>query len=239
MLDDVKIMQFADGTLDPSEREIVQKEIENNPKYKKILEDYIYTGEILSKISREIKSKPLPKYLENKVTEFNKNNIQISNKNKLTFNFFNIFNIRYSTIAAAFCIVFMGGYFTNQIIVDTNSKHQVSIRFSEPSKDFRSSTTNHKFIDFNATFNERKFNEEINLIANKLKKDQKFEILISEGQKFKFQYIEDFKNKKNNNCKIIKSDKKVKLTSNGIENEITLTICQNNNYWTLTNINIL
>jgi hypothetical protein len=126
-----------------------------------------------------------------------------------------------------------------QCLVDTNSKHQISIKFSEPSKDFRSSNTNNIFIDFYATFNEKKFNEEINLIANKLKKDQKFEISISEGQKFKFQYIEDFKNKKNNNCKIIKSDKKVKLTSNGLENEISLTICQNNNYWTLTNINIL
>ena len=31
MIDDIKIMQFADGTLDSSEREIVQKEIENNP----------------------------------------------------------------------------------------------------------------------------------------------------------------------------------------------------------------
>jgi hypothetical protein len=239
MLDDVKIMQFADGTLDPSEREIVQKEIENNPKYKKLLKDYTYTGEILSNISREIKSKPLPKYLENKVIEFNKNSIKTLSKNKLTFNFFNILNIKYSAIAAVFCITFMSGYFTNQILVDTNSKHQISIKFSEPSKDFRSSNTNNIFIDFYATFNEKKFNEEINLIANKLKKDQKFEISISEGQKFKFQYIEDFKNKKNNNCKIIKSDKKVKLTSNGLENEISLTICQNNNYWTLTNINIL
>jgi ethanolamine utilization cobalamin adenosyltransferase len=103
MLDDVKIMQFADGTLDPSEREIVQKEIENNPKYKKLLKDYTYTGEILSNISREIKSKPLPKYLENKVIEFNKNSIKTLSKNKLTFNFFNILNIKYSAIAAVSC----------------------------------------------------------------------------------------------------------------------------------------
>ena len=37
MLDDVKIMQFADGTLNPSERDAVKKEIESNPKYKQIL----------------------------------------------------------------------------------------------------------------------------------------------------------------------------------------------------------
>ena len=75
MLDEIKIMQFADGTLDPSERDSVQKEIENNPKYKKILDDYIYTAEILSNISKEIKSKPLPESLNSKIYEFNSNRI--------------------------------------------------------------------------------------------------------------------------------------------------------------------
>ena len=77
MIDDVKIMQFADGTLDSFEREIVQKEIENNPKYRKILEDYIYTGQVLSKISKEIQSKPLPEYLNNKIIQFNKSKSNI------------------------------------------------------------------------------------------------------------------------------------------------------------------
>ena len=44
MLDEIKIMQFADGTLNPSEREAVKKEIENNPEYKKILEYYTHCG---------------------------------------------------------------------------------------------------------------------------------------------------------------------------------------------------
>lgn len=43
MQDEIKIMQFADGTLNQSERDNVQKEIKNNPKSKKILDDYIYT----------------------------------------------------------------------------------------------------------------------------------------------------------------------------------------------------
>jgi len=240
MQDEIKIMQFADGTLDPSERDNVQKEIENNPKSKKILDDYIYTAEILSNISKEIKSKPLPEYLNNKITEFNKNRIQPIAKDKLSIKFFNIFNIKYSAIAASFCIVFMAGYFVNQVILDTNSNHQVSIKFNDTYKNFRnSSETDSKILNFYESFNERKFNEEINLIANQLKKDQKFEILISEDNKAKFQFIASFKDKNNNECKVLKSDKKIKLTSDGNENILSLTICQSKNYWSLTSINIL
>lgn len=80
MLDEIKIMQFADGTLNPSEREAVKKEIENNPEYKKILEDYIYTGEILNNLGKEIKSQPLPKYLSNKILKFNEKKSKLFKK---------------------------------------------------------------------------------------------------------------------------------------------------------------
>ena len=76
MLDEFKIMQFADGTLDPSERENIKEQIESNPEYKKILEDYIFTGQLLTNLGNEIKSIPLPKYLEDKITNFDKNKIQ-------------------------------------------------------------------------------------------------------------------------------------------------------------------
>jgi len=236
MLDDIKIMQFADGTLDASEKEAVQKEIENNAQYKKILENYIYTGEILANISKEIKSKPLPEYLNNKIIQFNKSQIQIKANNKLSFNFFNIFNIKYSAIAAAFGLFFVSGFFTNQFLINQNPNYQIAQKdnkFYDPI--FRGSSS---FINFYESFNERKFNEEINTIANKLKKEQKFEILISDDLKAKFQYTESFKNKNNNECIVIKSDKKIKLTSGGSENIISLTVCKNNNYWSLTNINI-
>ena len=68
----------------------------------------------------------------------------------------------------------MAGYFVNQVILDTNSNHQVSIKFNDTYKNFRNSSgTDSKIINFYESFNERKFNEEINLIANQLKKDQK------------------------------------------------------------------
>ena len=237
MIDDVKIMQFADGTLDSSEREIVQKEIENNPKYRKILEDYIYTGQVLSKISREIKSKPLPEYLNNKIIQFNKSKSNIKADSKLSFNLFNIFNIKYSTVAATFGLFFVGGFFTNQFVMNQNSNYQIAQKANKSyNLDFRSSSS---FINFYDKFNEKKFNEEINLIANKLKKNEEFEISISDSEKAKFQYIESFKDQNNNDCRIIKSYKKIKLTLDGDEKFFSLTICKNKNYWLLAGINIL
>jgi hypothetical protein len=237
MIDDIKIMQFADGTLDSSEREIVQKEIENNPKYRKILEDYIYTGQVLSKISREIKSKPLPEYLNNKIIQFNKSKSNIKADSKLSFNLFNIFNIKYSAVAAAFGLFFVGGFFTNQFVMNQNPNYQIAQKANKSyNLDFRSSSS---FINFYDKFNEKKFNEEINLIANKLKKNEEFEISISDSEKAKFQYIESFKDQNNNDCKIIKSYKKIKLTSDGDEKFSSLTVCKNKNYWSLAGINIL
>ena len=48
MLDDIKIMQFADGTLNPDEQEHVKNEIDNNPEYQKILKDYMQTADTLA-----------------------------------------------------------------------------------------------------------------------------------------------------------------------------------------------
>lgn len=104
MLDEIKIMQFADGTLDPSEKEKVKKQIDNNPEYKKILEDYIYTGELLNNLGNEIKSAPLPKYLDNKIIQFNKSTSKIKTESKLSFSFLNIFNTKYSAIVTLFVL---------------------------------------------------------------------------------------------------------------------------------------
>jgi hypothetical protein len=237
MLDEIKIMQFADGTLDPSEKEEVKKKIDNNPEYKKILEDYIYTGELLNNLGNEIKSVPLPKYLDNKIIQFNKSTSKIKTESKLSFSFLNIFNIKYSAIAAAFCFVFMGGFFANQFVINQNSTSQKTQQASKSlNLDFRGSSSS---INFYNSFNEKKFNKEINIIADKLKKKEEFEISISEEEKAKFKYIDSFKDKNSNECKIIKSYKKIKITADGDEKFFSLTICQNKNYWSLVTINIL
>ena len=47
MIDETKIMQYADGTLPEEEKETVKKTIENDPQLQKLLKDYQETGEIL------------------------------------------------------------------------------------------------------------------------------------------------------------------------------------------------
>ena len=40
MIDETKIMQYADGTLPEEEKETVKNAIESNPQYQKLLKDY-------------------------------------------------------------------------------------------------------------------------------------------------------------------------------------------------------
>lgn len=241
MLDKTKIMQFADGTLEPSEREQVKKEIESNPEYKKLLNDYTYTGDLLNNLGNEIKSLPLPKYLDKKISEFEKNKSKLKIQKQSHLSFFNILYIKYSVIAATFCFVFMGGFFTNQIFFKNQDILQIALPENKTIVETlrSSSLKDSKTFNFYNSFDEKKFNEEINLIANQLKRNQKFEIFISDITKNTFQYSDGFKDKDNNNCKILVSDKKARITSDGFENRFSLTICQNKKIWTLTSINIL
>ena len=71
MLDHIKIMQFADGTLDPAEQDKVKLEIESNPEYQKILKDYTYTADALANLGNEIRSLDLPTDLKSKISNFN------------------------------------------------------------------------------------------------------------------------------------------------------------------------
>ena len=64
MIDETKIMQYADGTLPVEEREEVKKAIEADPKLKELYNTFQETGESLFKLGNEIKSQPLPKNLQ-------------------------------------------------------------------------------------------------------------------------------------------------------------------------------
>ena len=51
MIDEIKIMQYADGTLPEDEKEAVEKAIESNPKLKKLFKDCQETADISDKIN--------------------------------------------------------------------------------------------------------------------------------------------------------------------------------------------
>ncbi len=87
MIDEIKIMQLADGNLDPKDREEVLNAIQEDPKLQKILKDYEFTRNILFLYAEEVKSKPLPEKLLKKIEEFNFKK-KIKKKNYFFFRFF-------------------------------------------------------------------------------------------------------------------------------------------------------
>jgi len=86
MIDEIKIMQYADGMLPIEEKEEVEKAIQDNPEYKKLLKDYQETGDLLFKLGAEIKSQPLPDSLKEKLKVI-KSWKKTPKETKISFNF--------------------------------------------------------------------------------------------------------------------------------------------------------
>ena len=112
MIDETKIMQLADGTLPQEEHEEVKKAIEADPKLKELYNSFQESGDLLFKLGKEIKSQPLPKNLQEKA-EILKSWKKSIKQESDSFNFFGLFKVQYAGIAAAFCLFFVGGFFTN------------------------------------------------------------------------------------------------------------------------------
>ena len=100
MIDETKIMQYADGTLPEDEKETVKKAIESDPQLQKLLKDYQATGEMLFNLGKEIKSQPLPSSLQKKLKIINKEREKSSDAKK-SFIFFKIPKIAYASVAIA------------------------------------------------------------------------------------------------------------------------------------------
>ena len=113
MIDEIKIMQYADGTLPIEEREEVKKAIEADPKLKELYNSFIETGDKLFKLGNEIKSQPLPKNLQEKAEVLKSWKKPVKEESSNLFNIFGLFKMQNAGIAAAFCLFFVGGFFTN------------------------------------------------------------------------------------------------------------------------------
>lgn len=246
MLDEIKIMQFADGTLNPSEREAVKKEIENNPEYKKILEDYIYTGEILNNLGKEIKSKPLPTYLSNKIYEFNKNKVQFVQKKQFNFNFLDIFKIKYSAVAAGFALFFVGGYTTSHYLIadkiDFRNMQEVKNN-ADNQPIFRGAKKNietglDSSAEFYQIFNIEKFNKEINAKIKNAQNNEKLKIQFTNNNSIELVVGSNFKNNKDQNCKNLNLQKKIKITETSDAVNASISICSQNKEWKFVSINL-
>ena len=99
--------------------------------FKKLLKDYQETGDLLFKLGNEIKSQPLPKNLREKV-EILKSWKKPIKQEFRSFNFFGLFKVQYAGIAAAFCLFFVGGFYTNTYMASLDDGKTAVYRRSPP-----------------------------------------------------------------------------------------------------------
>ena len=131
MIDETKIMQYADGTLPIEEREEVQKAIEADPKLKELYNTFKETGDLLFKLSNEVKSKPLPQNLQEKAEILKSWNRPVIKDKDKSFNFFGLFKFQYAGVAAAFCLFFVGGFYTNTFMASLDDGSSGTVKLSK------------------------------------------------------------------------------------------------------------
>ena len=119
MIDETKIMQYADGTLPQEEHEEVKKAIEADPKLKELYNSFQETGDLLFKLGKEIKSQPLPSSLQDKLNTI-KEWKEKSSEAKKPFIFFRIPKIAYAGIAVVFAFILYNVFQTSAPLMVDN-----------------------------------------------------------------------------------------------------------------------
>ena len=249
MIDETKIMQYADGTLPIEEKEEVEKAIQDNPEYKKLLKDYQETGDLLFKLGTEIKSQPLPDSLKEKLKVI-KSWEKAPKETKISFNFFSLFKMQYAGIAAALAIFFAGGFYTNTVMMTKKSGQgalqAVTKKMDIESKELKFRSTPNQDLDLSERvtniykyFEEEKFIDEISPLLSDLTENQEFTLSLKDnnGKIIKFVLVENF-NSNNGVCKKIRFNKPLRLSNIDEETEVTLNLCKVNENYELSSINI-
>ena len=249
MIDETKIMQYADGTLPIEEHAEVKKVIEADPKLKELYNTFKETGDLLFKLGNEIKSQPLPKNLQDKVDILKTWKKPIVKKTN-SLNFFGLFNIQPAGMAAAFAMFFVGGIYVDNFISgkDVGKSNQVTAltqKIDVP-KDlkFRSMPKTDEDLSTRVTnlyryFNADQFIQDINSKLDTLEVNDEFESSLedNDGKKVKFILVENF-DASGNNCKKVAFNEPLKLSSNDQGSDVSLDICKINNNYEITSINL-
>ena len=249
MIDETKIMQYADGTLPIEEHAEVKKAIEADPKLKELYNTFKETGDLLFKLGNEIKSQPLPKNLQDKVDILKTWNKPIVKENN-SLNFFGLFNIQPVGMAAAFAMFFVGGIYVDNFISgkDVGKSNQVTAltqKIDVP-KDlkFRSMPRTDEDLSTRVTnlyryFNADQFIQDINSKLDTLEINDEFESSLedNDGKKVKFILVENF-NANGNNCKKVAFNEPLKLSSNDQGTDVSLDICKINDNYEISSINL-
>ena len=249
MIDETKIMQYADGTLPQEEHEEVKKAIEADPKLKELYNTFKETGDLLFKLGNEIKSQPIPKNVQEKINILKTWNKPVT-KEFGSFNFFGLFKMQYAGIAAAFCLVFAGGFFTNTFMVSIDDdkvnllqmakgKVEVPKKLKMRSLQSEEEDLSTRIQNLYLYFDEEKFLSEISQVIDQLKVNDVFKSSLkdNDGKIVKFVLVENF-NSNNSVCKKVRFNEPLRLSNIDEGTDVTLDLCKINENYELLSINI-
>ncbi len=250
MIDETKIMQYADGTLPIEEREEVQKAIEADPKLKELFNTFKETGDLLFKLSNEVKSKPLPQNLQEKAEILKSWNRPVIKDKDKSFNFFGLFKFQYAGVAAAFCLFFVGGFYTNTFMASLDDTSSGTVKLSkkievEPEKlKMRSIQKDDEDLQTRIAnlyryFDEDKFLSQISPLINDAEVNDVIETNLEDniGKKINFTVVENFRSD-GNECKKLDFSEPVKLSNIDEGTNISLDLCKVDENYELTSINL-
>ena len=250
MIDETKIMQYADGTLPIEEREEVQKAIESDPKLKELYNTFKETGDLLFKLSNEVKSKPLPQNLQEKAEILKSWNKPVIKDKGKSFNFFGLFKFQYAGVAAAFCLFFVGGFYTNTFMASLDDTSSGTVKLSKKieveaeklkmrsiQKDDEDLQT--RIANLYRYFDEDKFLSQISPLINDAQVNDVIETNLEDniGKKINFTVVENFRSD-GNECKKLDFSEPVKLSNIDEGTNISLDLCKVDENYELTSINL-
>jgi len=249
MIDETKIMQLADGNLPQEEHDEVKKAIEADPKLKELYNSYQETGDLLFKLGNEIKSQPLPKNLQEKA-EILKSWKKPIKQESGSFNFFGMFKVQYAGIAAAFCLFFVGGFYTNTFMASVDEDKAKPVQMAKekvevPEKlKMRSLQSEEEDLTTRVQnlyhyFDQDKFLSEISEVIDQLEINDIFESTLkdNDGKVIKFVLVENFV-LNDNNCKKVRFNEPLRLSNIDEGTDVSLDLCKINENYELSSINI-
>ncbi len=249
MIDETKIMQYADGTLPLEEHDEIKKAIEADPKLKELYNSFLETGDLLFKLGNEVKSQPLPKSLQDKADVLKTWKKPIA-KESSSLNFFGLFKVQYAGMAAAFAMFFVGGIYVDDFISgkEVGKSNQVTaltqkidapkdLKFrGMPSADEDLST---RVTNLYRYFNTDQFIQDINSKIDDLEINDEFESSLedNDGKKVRFVLVENF-NANGQECKKVEFNEPLKLSNIDQGTDVSLDICKINNNYEISSINL-
>lgn len=247
MIDETKIMQYADGTLPIEEHEEVKKAIEADSKLRELYNNFQETGDLLFKLGNEIKSKPLPQNLQDKADIIKTWKKPVTSEFG-SFNFFGLFKIQYAGVAAACCLMFVGGMYADTFISGTSTPNSNQVTAMNQKIDapkdlkFRGMPSAEEDLSIRVTnlyryFDEEQFLEDINSKIDTLELNDEFESSLkdNDGKKVRFILVENFITN-GNDCKKVSFNEPLKLSSNDQGTDVSLDICKINNNYEISSI---